>query len=134
MYRLLRMVLDQKLENLDGVLGVFLEVDQQPDAGSSDVHLRGVRKAQAMFAAFCISRGRRELAERIGADMKHEPPERLRSIREEIHAAERAFWEITDRGVNFDYLEPELRSHLDDFFDAILGLGPRPQAGTFAKS
>ncbi|MBI3724257.1 hypothetical protein HY251_09940 [bacterium] len=125
LYRLLRLALEARVENLDALLGVFLEVDRPPDAGGSDVHLRGVRKAQAMFAAFSISRGRRDLAARIGNDMRAEPPERLRSIREEIHAAERAFWEITDRGVNFDFLEPDLRSHLDAFFDEDLHLGPR---------
>lgn len=125
MYRLLRSSLDQGLTNLDALLETFLEVDRPPDSGGSDAHLRGVRKAQSMFAAYALSRGRRDVAEKIGLDMKGEPQERLRSIREEIHAAERAFWEITDRGVNFDYLEPELRPHLDEYFDGILRVGPR---------
>jgi hypothetical protein len=131
MYRLLRLALDEGLTNVSALLDVFLEVDHPPDAGASDVHLRGVRKAQAMFAAYCIAHGRRDLAQRIGLDMKGEPPERLRSIREEIHAAERAFWEITDRGVNFDFLENELRTHLDDYFDNILSVGPRPATNKF---
>jgi hypothetical protein len=127
MYRLLRLALDEGLTNLDALVAVFLEVDRPPDVGGSerDVHLRGVRKAQAMLAAYCVSRGRGELAALIGADMKAEPPERLQSIREEIHAAERAFWEITDRGVNFDFLEPDLTGHLDFFFDHVLKVGPR---------
>ena len=29
--------------------------------------------------------------------------------------------------VNFDFLEADLRQHLDDFFDHILNVGPRPQ-------
>jgi hypothetical protein len=123
-YRLLQIALDANAANLDALLGVFLEVDRQPDAGSSDVHLRGVRKAQSMFAAYCLFRGRRDLAERIGFDMRREPRERMLSILQEIHHAERAFWEITDRGINFDYLEPELHLHLDVFFGSILKIEP----------
>ncbi len=119
--KLLRKAMAKELTNIDALLAIFLEVDRAPDVNAvSDVHLRGVRKAQVVAAAFCISKKRRDLAERIGGDMKAEPHDRLRSIREELHAAERAFWEITDRGVNFDYLEPEMRPHLDDFYDNIL--------------
>lgn len=119
-YRLLRVALDHRRPNFEALLAVFLEIDHQPDAGASDVHLRGVRKAQSMLAAYAIAHGQREIADRIARDMKSEPPERLRSIRREMRSAERQFWEVTDRGVNFDYLEPELRPALDEFFDQLL--------------
>jgi hypothetical protein len=119
-YQLLRIAIDQNLPNVEALLGVFLEVDRQPETGSSDVHLRGVRKAQSMLAAYCLFKGRTELVRRIAADMQAEPRERLLSIRSEILAADRTFWEITDRGVNFDFLEPELRPYLDRFFGESL--------------
>lgn len=125
MYRLLRRSLEAGLPNLERLLEVFLEVDRPPDAGASDVHLRGVRKAQSMFAAFAICSGRRDLAERIGRDMRTEPKERLHSIWGELSNTSRVFWEITDRGVNFDYLEPELRPYLDVFFEEILAVTRR---------
>lgn len=135
LYRLNRLALEAGLENLDALLAVFLDVDRPPDTGPGDVHLRGVRKAQAMLAAFCLSRGREDLGRKIADDMKGEPRERLRSIREEVAAAERHFWEVTDRGVNFDFLEPELRPAFDRFFEDLLGLGPRaaePKEGAAA--
>lgn len=123
LYRLCRVSLEAGLENFEALLTVFLDVDRPPDSGPNDAHLRGVRKAQSMLAAFCLARDRVDLARKIGDDMRGEPRERLRSLREEIHAAERHFWEVTDRGVNFDFLEPELRPHLDRFFDEILAVG-----------
>lgn len=126
--QLLRLALAEELSNMDALVAIFLEVDRAPDVNSSDVHLRGVRKAQIILASYCVSKGRRDLAERIGNDMKAEPHDRLRSIRDELHAAERAFWEITDRGVNFDFLEAALKPHLDDFFDNILKVTRIPTA------
>ncbi|MEZ0230094.1 MAG: DUF2254 family protein [Planctomycetota bacterium] len=131
--KLIRVALAEDMKNVDALLAIFLDVDRAPDVNSSDVHLRGVRKAQVTLASFCISKGRRDLAERIAIDMKAEPHDRLRSIREELHAAERAFWEITDRGVNFDYLEAEMRPHLDDFYDNILKVTRAP-TNRFAPS
>jgi hypothetical protein len=52
--------------------------------------------------------------------MRSESPERLNSIRTEmlrIHAKD--FWEVTDRGVNFDYLDESCREKLDQFFDGL---------------
>ena len=59
-------------------------------------------------------------AQRISDDMRSESPERLSSIRAEmlrIHAKD--FWEVTDRGVNFDYLDDSRREKLDLFFDGL---------------
>jgi predicted membrane protein DUF2254 len=117
LYRLLRLALDAKSTNLEKLLSIFLEVDRPPDMGASDVHLRGVRKAQSMFAAYCLASGRMDLADRIAADMRNEPRDRLQSIRDELNAAEPRFWEITDRGVNFDYVEPELKPRIEAFFE-----------------
>jgi hypothetical protein len=42
--------------------------------------------------------------------MRGEKPERMASIRAELGSvAEKEFWEVTDRGVNFDYLDPTRR-------------------------
>ena len=43
--------------------------------------------------------------------------ERLRSIREELLGIEsKDFWEIIDRGTNFDYLDQEHKEKLKFFF------------------
>ena len=49
--------------------------------------------------------------------MMQEDPARLRGIRQDIEqTTEREYWEISDRGANFDFLEPERRALLSTFF------------------
>lgn len=117
---LTRQASDSSFANEDELLSVFLEVDRDPDPGGSDRHLRGVRKAQAMLASFYIDRDKRDKARRIATDMAVEPSPRLASIKKEILDARRNFWEITDRGINFDYLKAELRPALEEFFETLL--------------
>jgi hypothetical protein len=67
-----------------------------------------------------LVRGADAYAGRICDDMRSESPERLASIRAEmlrIHAKD--FWEVTDRGVNFDYLDDSRKEKLDQFFDGL---------------
>lgn len=102
----------------DALLQHVLDIDREPDGdGVQESALRGVRKAQVKLATFYLARGREDLARRIHADMVREPATRLGSIRDELQrTTEQLFWEITDRGTNFDWLEPERRAHLDTFF------------------
>jgi len=104
----------------DDMLGVFLEVDREPETKTDEKALRGVRKAQVKLATYYLVHGADAHAQRICDDMRSESPERLNSIRTEmlrIHAKD--FWEVTDRGVNFDYLDESRREKLDQFFDGI---------------
>lgn len=102
----------------DAVLDVVLELDREPDGGEhQEASLRGVRKAQIKLATFYLTRGNEPLARRIFEDMRHEPKERLRSIRQELEAIEDAeFWEVTDRGVDFDWMPAAQKQQLDAFF------------------
>jgi len=102
------------------MLGIFLEVDREPETKSDEKALRGVRKAQVKLATYYLVHGADGHAQRICDDMRSESPERLNSIRTEmlrIHAKD--FWEVTDRGVNFDYLDESCREKLDQFFDGL---------------
>jgi hypothetical protein len=99
----------------DQLLGLFLEVDKVSDTGEEEQALRGVRKAQIRLATFYLSNGAAGHADRIAADMRREKPERLASIRAELIAIDdKEFWEVTDRGVNFDYLDPARKEKLDE--------------------
>ena len=104
----------------DTMLGVFLEVDREAESKTDEKALRGVRKAQVKLATYYLVRGAEGYAQRICDDMRSESPERLNSIRSEmlrIHAKD--FWEVTDRGVNFDYLDDSRKEKLDTFFDGL---------------
>ncbi|MCB9679962.1 MAG: DUF2254 domain-containing protein [Alphaproteobacteria bacterium] len=103
----------------DALLDVFLDVDREPegDLEVQEQSLRGVRKAQIKLATYYIEQGEVELARRIHRDMSHESPIRLRGIRAELERTlEEEYWEISDRGANFDWLEPGRRARLAEFF------------------
>jgi hypothetical protein len=101
----------------DTLLDIFLEVDKEAETHAQEQTLRGVRKAQINLATFYLSKSALPHADRICADMRDEKPERMASIRAELVAVnEREFWEVTDRGVNFDFLDPARKEKLDEFF------------------
>ncbi|MCD6499808.1 MAG: DUF2254 domain-containing protein [Deltaproteobacteria bacterium] len=102
---------------LDVLLEILLDVDKEPEAEEQETSLRGVRKAQIKLATYFLERGDEERARRIFDDMRDERPDRLRSIYEELHRIDsKDFWEIIDRGENFDYLDAERKKKLTEFF------------------
>jgi hypothetical protein len=101
----------------DRLLAVFLEIDKEPETESEERALRGVRKAQAKLASYYLLHDQPARARRIYDDMSSESPERLRSIRDEMLAiTSKDFWEVVDRGTNFDYLSDERKQKLREFF------------------
>ncbi|MCS6782374.1 MAG: DUF2254 family protein [Gloeomargarita sp. SKYBB_i_bin120] len=98
------------------LLEIFLKVDQDPESEQQEQSSRGVRKSQVKLAAYYLSRGQREWAELIFQDMQHEPYSRVQIIYEELLTTSEDFWEFTDRGESFYYLEPELHPYLREFF------------------
>jgi len=103
------------------LLRLFLTLDQPSEHKSEEVALMGVRKAQSILGAFFLEQGVNDLAALIRQDMAHENIKRLTAIRDEILAVkERKFWEITDRGHNFDFVEPDSRPYISKFFAPLL--------------
>jgi hypothetical protein len=108
---------DVQAKNHDGMLRIFLDVDKEAESAEQEVTLRGVRKAQVKLATYYLLKGADDLAREIHSDMAGEKPDRLRSIRDELMGiTTKGFWEIIDRGSNFDYLEPARKRHLATFF------------------
>ncbi len=112
----------------DQLLAIFLQVDKESDGEVQEVSLRGVRKAQVKLATYYLARGAKSLARRVYEDMAQEDKNRMASIRDELLGVKSSeFWEISDRGENFDYLEPERKAQLMTFFGWFDGLpAPRP--------
>jgi hypothetical protein len=99
------------------LLKVFLQVDKEGEGASREASLRGVRKAQVRLATYYLVRGDHDAAREVFRDMRQENPARLASIRDEmLSVASSDFWEITDRGTNFDYLNDERKLRLVEFF------------------
>jgi hypothetical protein len=117
----------------DQLLETFLSVDETAESSSQDVTLRGVRRAQVKLATTYLLHGDTRHAQTIRDDMKDEPEDRLRSIWRELDALNvREFWEVNDRGTNFDYLTPEQKAQLSVFFLGFEGIDAQddPEAAT----
>ena len=101
------------------ILKVLLEVDKEAESQAQEHTLRGVRKAQAKLASFYLVAGGDGVpfARQIFEDMKDERAERLRSICDELLRIEsKDFWEVIDRGTNFDYVDDARKAQLKVFF------------------
>ena len=113
-----------------GILAEFLELDRPPFIRGQDKALLGVRKAQVKLAAYYICSHQEDRARAIANDMREEPRERLLKIQHQLGAVEsKEFWEIIDRGRNFEYMPPPQRACLTTFFEwlgleALVARGP----------
>jgi hypothetical protein len=106
-----------ELEEQDLILDAFLELDRATARRSQERALMGVRKAQVKLAAYYLDADERDKARLIFHDMEHDPPERLQSIQEELERVEtKDFWEIIDRGRNFEYMGPAQKEAMRRFF------------------
>jgi hypothetical protein len=95
----------------------FLELDRPLRVKSQESALLGVRKAQVKLAAFYLANTQVDKARLIADDMAHEPPERLDTIRNSLqNVVSKDFWEIIDRGRNFEYMPDAQRECLATFF------------------
>jgi hypothetical protein len=98
------------------ILNEFLELDGPPFVRDQEA-LLGVRKAQVKLAAYYLAIGEEDRARSIANDMRNEPPARLRAIHRQLGTVDsKEFWEIIDRGQNFEYMPPEQRACLATFF------------------
>ena len=108
----------------DEILRIFLAVDDATESADKEKTLRGVRLAQIKLATDYLVHGSVTLAKQVADDMKAEDHKRLRSMWQELNKLDtREFWEVNDRGSNFDYLTPEQKATLTPFFAWFPGLG-----------
>lgn len=113
------------------ILSEFLELDRAPFVRGQEKALMGVRKAQVKLAAYYISTDQLDRARAIAQDMHEEPAERLSKIRRQLENVEsKDFWEIIDRGRNFEYMPPAQRESLATFFGWLSPGATSPTAGS----
>jgi hypothetical protein len=109
----------------DKMLAMLLELDQPLRLKRQEAGLQGIRKAQIKLACYYLAAGTADRAVRIAADMAGEDRDRLRSIREQLRRVEsKEFWEITDRGRNFEYMPPRQKDQMDRFFSLLDAVPP----------
>lgn len=106
-----------QLPEESAMLANFLELDRPLRVQSQESALLGIRKAQVKLAAYYLSLGQTERARAIALDMREEPSSRLRQIQSSLErVTSKDFWEIIDRGRNFEYMPDEQRQTLPLFF------------------
>lgn len=117
------------------LLHIFLQVDKEGEGATQEASLKGVRKAQVKLATYYLLRGDEASARKVFHDMRQEQPARLASIRDELLAVTSSqFWEITDRGKNFDYIPPERKEKLLVFFEWFGPTIPPPRGAQRAAA
>lgn len=113
----------------DAMLDELLEIDRQPYMahGHQEASIRGVRKAQIRLATLYLVEGAEHHARRIFDDMCDEPADRLRSLWTELATLDDPeWWEVANRDTNWDYLAPERRARLTEFFGWFTHLSAPP--------
>ena len=112
------------------MLKEFLELDQSVLARSQERGLLGVRKAQVKLASYYLLTGQEEKARTICKDMEGEPRERLVTIRQQLESVtSKDFWEIIDRGRNFEFMPVEQRECMRTFFSWLHLDAVEPEKG-----
>ena len=103
----------------------FLELDRPLRVQRQESALLGVRKAQVKLACYYLAAGAEARAQKIATDMAGEDRDRLKLIREQLGRVEsKEFWEIIDRGRNFEYMPPRQRDQMDKFFAMLPAVAP----------
>ncbi|MBI4955235.1 MAG: DUF2254 domain-containing protein [Myxococcales bacterium] len=99
------------------MLRTFLDLDRPTGRRHQEQALKGVRKAQVKLAAYYLEVGETDKARLIFDDMRHDPRDRLDAICVELDRVEtKDFWEIIDRGRNFEYMPPAQKAAMRRFF------------------
>lgn len=111
------------------LLRVFLQVDKEGEGAKKEAALRGVRKAQVKLATYYLVQRDYTAAREVYRDMANEQPLRMASIRDELLAVDSPyFWEVTDRGTNFDWIGADRKARLMEFFEWFGDQLPPPRA------
>ncbi|HMR76349.1 MAG TPA: DUF2254 family protein [Polyangiaceae bacterium] len=117
-----------RLTEEQAMLEKFLELDRPLRVRSQEKALLGVRKAQVKLAAYYLTQKEEDKARLISQDMAAEPSDRLVAIRDQLErVTSKDFWEIIDRGRNFEYMPPRQRNQMATFF-SWLDLPPPTEA------
>ena len=108
---------DKKLKNIREILLIFLELEDKIDKSKDLFALTGIRKSQLILASYLLSQGDQKLLPMIVEDLKNDPFDFLIQLRDSLLAVKnRKYWEITDRGYNFEYIDEEQKKFLQLFY------------------
>lgn len=112
---------DKKLPNIKAILLTFMELEDNIDKEKDFFALSGVRKSQLILATYLLSKGDKDLLPIIAEDLKNESFDFLIKLRDMLlDVKDRKYWEITDRGYNFEYIDDTQKEYLKLFYDKYI--------------
>lgn len=112
---------DKNLENIKDLLLIFLTVEDTVDEKKNMFVYSGIRNAQLILATYLLSRGDESLLPIIVEDLKAESLEQLIKWRDSLLAVkDRKFFEITDRGYTFEYIDENQKEFLKLFYEKYI--------------
>ncbi|MEZ4365048.1 MAG: DUF2254 family protein [Kofleriaceae bacterium] len=91
-----------------------------PHKTGNDLHSLAV-KAKLILGGFFLETGRAAEAERVRSCLRDVAPSEIGAAEADLLAAERAFFEVTDRQLNLEYVPPERREPLQRFCASLAG-------------
>jgi len=93
-----------------------------PHRTGNDVHSMAV-KAKLILGGFFVENKRDAEAEAVRKNLKDVDPHHVERAEHELLAAERSFFEVTDRQLNLEYVPPERRKPLAQFCASLMTNG-----------
>lgn len=122
---------DKKVKNFEKMLLVFLSLEDNVDPKKDFLAFDAIRKAQLILSTYMYSKGEVALIGLVIEDLKSETLEKLHHYRNALLAVKsKKFWEVTDRGYTFEYMEPDQKEWLGRFFEEYI----LPQQHLFKQS
>ncbi|MFT7651919.1 MAG: hypothetical protein ACI9UU_001026 [Candidatus Azotimanducaceae bacterium] len=113
--RIIEQAYRQLPDSVDNLLEDFLNLDQTVRSEAQEQTLIGVRRAQIQVATFFLAENAEHQVNLVVTDLLDEDQQRLERIIDALASeTQDIFWEFTPRGVNFNYLAPELRLQLPE--------------------
>jgi hypothetical protein len=80
----------------------------------------GLVKSRAILAVYSLEAGLKQELALVEVSMRGATREHLEKAKRGILAAqERVFWELNDRGINFDFIEPQRRARLAEVLEHV---------------
>lgn len=112
---------DKGVKNIKELLTIFMALEDKVDRKKDMVWYTGVRNAQLILATYLLSKGDKELLPIVVEDLKTETLNQLIKWRDDLLAIEdRKFWEFTDRGYRFEYIDENQKKYLKLFYEKYI--------------